>query len=71
MNEKICRDCKFAVQRNDVPYLSFQCTKTLNLVTGDPAWDCSSHRRVGWLSARIEGRCGREGRWFEPKAEGR
>ena len=36
--------------------------------SGGHIWGCASERSHGWLSARISGRCGREGRYFKPKS---
>lgn len=41
-----------------------------DIVTGAPVqkrYDCRFERAEGWLFARLEGLCGREGRFFEPK----
>ena len=47
-----------------------------DLVTGTPLlldeWRanyCSTHRQHGWLAARMMTRCGRRGRWWEPRPE--
>lgn len=76
---KLCRDCKW-VDANGRPEIGefAVCARVkgrpkVNLVTGIEtrryrgALYCATHRNEGWLSARLDGLCGTEGRWFEPR----
>lgn len=73
---KFCKDCKHSFDlESTFPKCkapeNFQ-VKTEYLVSGDRTncfrWMyCETQRKSGWLEARIDNSCGREGRWFEPR----
>lgn len=66
---KLCINCKH--------YKDGSChapqNTSVDIVTGVTTWPvdkCEYHRKgfgVGWLDCRINGYCGAEGRWFQPK----
>lgn len=63
---KLCIHCKhigYDKYKNPV------CKKEHSPVNGEPLWFCIYYRHVGWLAARIQGFCGKEARFFEPKEE--
>ena len=79
---KLCKDCKFLVpstRHGDKGVRWGSCSRipespveVNNLVTGkandsDTTQYAACERIGGWLYARIEGKCGEEGRFFQRK----
>jgi len=70
---KLCKDCKW---RQDIYCRAPQNMKSVSPVDGEVSaiWleCCISHRTGGftsWLGCRMNGLCGKEGRWFEAKTQ--
>ena len=73
---KLCKDCKWVTNETDYEGEFAKCTAPAGTlcVTGFEKGPymhyCSIQRDAGWLWALIApdgGRCGKAGRWFEPK----
>ena len=76
---KLCKDCKHhkdlsgsrGTQYTTV-HLCLRRIQPHDLITGEPFGaknNCILEREGGWLYARLENLCGREGRFFEPKQD--
>ena len=73
---KLCKDCKHYVGSPKAEY--DRCKKSnmfdadTSLVRGEganvavPSF-CDIQRKWNWIDARLLGKCGREGRWWEAK----
>jgi hypothetical protein len=61
---KLCIDCRHILYDALHPRDS-QCARALHPVGTTES--CRWERTGGWLSARLEGCCGREGRFHEPR----
>lgn len=73
-SKKLCVNCKHCGGHPLEPICLAPQNMKPSLVDGQSAPKqltfCSSHRTgplVEWLACRINGYCGAEGRWFEPK----
>ena len=72
MKNKFCINCKW---QNGIYCKSPKIPTELNPVTGESKpWlnRCESHRTgyfTSWLGCRLNGLCGKEGRWFEAKTQ--
>ena len=77
---KLCKDCKHCIHSpnfkgDSTNALRFsKCNKTerdLDLVGWGGGWDdlryCEEQRMYTWLESRIARKCGKEGRYWEPK----
>ena len=66
---KLCKDCKHHIRRAE--WTAFDRCNRKNLIDPDRINEmtsfCDLQREDGWLMARLEGSCGREARFFEPK----
>lgn len=66
---KFCKDCKHYIKRGE--WSAYDRCNRKNLidpnVINDMTKFCYSERQDGWFSARLEGTCGREGRFYEQK----
>ena len=72
---RICKDCKHYLERvsTDNYKLEPLCKRfktAISLITGEVSDRnsryCIHEREEGWLYARLENLCGREGRFYEP-----
>lgn len=66
---KLCKDCTHYMKRGE--WSNYDRCNRKNLI--DPSVNnemtklCHIQREDGWLFARFENTCGREGRFFQPK----
>lgn len=65
---KFCKDCKHYIRNQNSFY--DRCNRK-NVIDPERINDltslCDRQREDSWLMARLEGTCGREGRFYEPK----
>lgn len=73
---KLCKDCKHYVESNSATYdrckmrtiVYIQPSLVRSELPEKPRYSfCDIQRSFSWLDARMFGRCGREGRWWEEK----
>ena len=65
---KICKDCKYADP--STYWCDYPIKVKTNLVTGKikiEEHSCSYHRGDDWLTCRMLGTCGKEGRFYVKK----
>ena len=78
---KFCVDCRHyrELEYSIFPRCAiiYEQTEVVNLVSGKSSYrstasfsedHCDSQRVPGKIMCRVRGRCGSEGRWWEPKA---
>lgn len=71
---KLCKDCKhynpIMNGNHIIEHLCKRRTPKHDLITGaviNTELDCEYERDYSWAMSRLEKKCGREGRFFEPK----
>lgn len=78
---KLCKDCKHCIRNpnfkdDSLNALRFaKCNKSrrdIDFVGWKDGWYglryCDDFRMYTWLESRLAGKCGKEGRYWEPKA---